>query len=250
MIPYFPPRYLFRRYEILRHIRPAECFLEVGAGGLALSSELTRYFTRGHAIDFSPEIAEIYQQLPDKIREKLTFQYGDIYQLPSGKQYDCIIACEVMEHIEDDAQFLRFLKSLLTPQGQLILSVPARMKFWTVHDDIVGHLRRYEKAELMQLMQRVGFESVKIMAYGYPFVNGLRFLRALYAKKQAVIKQQWTAEQQTQHSGIHHVPRSWNSLGLLVNPYTFLPLNWIACLFNGYDLSEGYLIIAQVEKMP
>jgi SAM-dependent methyltransferase len=248
MIHYFPPRYLFRRYEILRHIRPAVCFLEVGAGGLALSTELTRYFEQGHAIDFSPEIAGIYQQLPLHIREKLTFQQCDIYQLPQDKKYDCIVACEVMEHVENDAQFLLTLKSLLKPRGQLILSVPARMKFWTIHDDIVGHLRRYEKTELNQLMQQVGFNRVNVIAYGYPFVNMLRILRSWYARKQAVTKQQWTPEQQTQHSGIHHVPSAWNHLGLFVNPYTFLPLNWMARLFNDYDLSEGYLVIAQQKK--
>ncbi|AUI67552.1 class I SAM-dependent methyltransferase [Beggiatoa leptomitoformis] len=244
MLKYFPPRYLFRRYEILRHLRPAKRFLEVGAGGLALSQELLAYFQAGKAVDFSPNIESYYMALPLPIRQRLTFEQGDVAQLPVADTYDCIVACEVMEHIEDDKQFLTTLYERLVPQGQLLISVPAHMKFWTIHDDITGHFRRYEKQAIIELFQQVGFENITVIAYGYPFINILRWLRALYAKKQAKVKASWDKNQQTQCSGINHVPTIFNWIGLFVNPYTVLPLNWIARLFNQLDLAEGYIIVA------
>jgi hypothetical protein len=50
---YYPPRYLFRRYELLRRVSEGNHFLEIGAGRLLLSVELLRYFRRGTLIDFS-----------------------------------------------------------------------------------------------------------------------------------------------------------------------------------------------------
>ncbi len=240
---YFPPRYLLRRYEILKRVRPAHCFLEIGAGEFALSQELLAYFKRGQAIDFSPAVADLYQQLPPAVQQRLSFDSISIADLPTDVQYDCVVACEVMEHIEDDLAFLHTVHCLLTTNGQVILSVPAHMKFWTLHDEITGHVRRYEKADLLALMQRAGFQQVQVISYGYPVINLLWRLRALYAKRQAGEKQQWDAQQQTQQSGVLHVPRQWDVLGWLVNPYTFLPLNWLASMFNAGDRSEGYLVV-------
>lgn len=245
MAKYYPPRYLFRRYEILRRIKPAEVFLEVGAGGLELSQELLRYFNRGKAIDFSPDTLSIYSKLEPCTTKRLIFEVTDVANLLEKNTYDCVVSCEVMEHCEDDKTFLVKICHQLKPQGQLILSVPAHMKFWSVHDEITGHYRRYERQEIIELLQTAGFDNIKVIAYGYPFINMLRWLRALYATKQARVKEQWNRTQQTQRSGINHVPAQVTWLGMLINPYTTLPLNWIARLFNRTDLSEGYIVTAQ-----
>lgn len=245
MFTYYPPRYLLRRYEILRHVCPAESFLEVGAGGLQLSCELLNYFTNGKAIDFSPEAEAIYRSLKPATTKHLSFERTDIAQLTEKNCYDCVVACEVMEHLEDDRSFLTQLSGLLKPQGQLILSVPAHMKFWSVHDDITGHYRRYERAELTELLRETGFEHIMIIAYGYPFINLLRWLRILYATRQSNEKARWSKERQTQYSGINHISDTFHWLSLLINPSTALPANWITRLFNATDLSEGYIAIAR-----
>jgi hypothetical protein len=149
-----------------------------------------------------------------------------------------------MEHLEDDKTFLLKIYRQLKPQGQAILSVPAHMKFWSIHDDITGHYRRYERQDIIELFQSAGFKNINVIAYGYPFINILRWMRAVYATRQAGVKGQWNRIQQTQRSGIDHVPSKFHWLGLLINPYTILPLNWIAKLFNTTDLSEGYIVIA------
>jgi SAM-dependent methyltransferase len=244
MLNYYPPRYLLRRYEILRNVRAGASFLEIGAGGLALSRDLLRYFDNGKALDSSPGSRQIYDSLPASTHERLKFEANELSPAFTEDLYDCVIACEVMEHVEDDQAFMASLHSHIRPNGQTILSVPAHMKFWTIHDEITGHYRRYERNELVDLFRKTGFENIRVIAYGYPFINALRRLRALYARRQARVKREWDKNRQTQKSGLDHVPSQFNWLGILVNPYTFLPLNWVARLFNNTDLSEGYIVIA------
>ena len=40
--------------------------------------------------------------------------------------------------------------------------MPAKAKYWTVHDELVGHLRRYEKADLMRMLEDAGFVDVEV----------------------------------------------------------------------------------------
>lgn len=54
-----------------------------------------------------------------------TFQQVDAKSLlASGKRYDVVIASEVLEHLEDPAEFLHTLRALVTPEGEVILTTP------------------------------------------------------------------------------------------------------------------------------
>ena len=243
-ISYNPPRYLLRRFEILRHLKPGQRFIEIAAGNLKLSRDLLRYFQRGTALDYSQFIEAIYHQLPQAERERLQLVVGDLFEAKLDADYDCVVACEVMEHVQDDAAFLQKLRSLLSPSGQLILSVPSRMKYWSVHDEIVGHLRRYEKDQLIQLLKNNGFSHIEVLSYGFPFINVLRWLRVLLAKKQEARKRQWTQRQQNEDSGVHHASQGFDFLGLFVNRFSLAIPAWVASWFTALDLSDGYIVIA------
>lgn len=245
MLSYNPPRYLFRRYEILRNIRPGENFLEVGTGNIKLAQALLGYFKCGTIVDFSRYVEAMYQRLPNEHKQRLRLRVGDVGELAFTETYTCVVTCEVMEHVEDDEGFLRRLHSLLNEGGQLVLSVPSRMKYWSIHDEIVGHLRRYEKEDIIERVERSGFSDIKVLSYGFPFVNLLRLPRILLAHKQHKRKKNLEKRQQTEDSGVHHASDTVNWLGLFVNQYTWLPFAWIASLFNRLDWSDGYIVIAR-----
>lgn len=245
MLSYNPPRYLFRRYEILRNVQPGEKFLEVGTGNIKLARALLRYFKCGTIVDFSRYVQALYQGLPNEHKQRLTLMVGDVGELLFTETFNCIVTCEVMEHVEDDEKFLRRLHSLLNESGQLILSVPSRMKYWSVHDEIVGHLRRYEKEDIVERVERSGFSDIKVLSYGFPFVNLLRLPRILLAYKQQNQKKNLEQRRQTEDSGVYHASDGVNWLGLFVNQYTLLPFAWIASLFNRLDWSDGYIVIAR-----
>ncbi len=95
-------------------------------------------------------------------------------------QADLVCAFEVMEHIEDDADFLAQLKRHLKPGGILLGSVPAFAHKWQRADEIAGHYRRYDRLPLQNIMQRTGFTVLSIQGYGFPVTNILYPLRELY----------------------------------------------------------------------
>ncbi len=234
------PRYLFRRYEILRHLKPGKKFLEIGAGNFQLSIELLNYFNTGVSLDFHPDVDEVYASLSADFKKRLEVRKTDFLTTDFNETYDCIVACEVMEHVHNDADFLNKILQLLKPKGQIIISVPARMKYWSTHDEIAGHIKRYEKDEVLNLFDK--FQNVKVVSYGYPFVNLLRFARIMLAKRQYKERQNWNQKQLTTKSGMETLP---SFLRFLVNKKVFLPFNLFARFFNNFDLSEGYLVIAE-----
>jgi SAM-dependent methyltransferase len=65
---------------------------------------------------------------------------------------------DVVEHIEDDAGFLRHLHDLLEPGGLLYLTVPAYNFLWSDEDVHAGHYRRYSFRGLHKLCSNEGFD--------------------------------------------------------------------------------------------
>ena len=143
----------------------------------------------------------------------------------------------------DDGAFAARLAGCLRPGGQLLLSVPAHMRFWSPHDEAVGHLRRYEREPLARLLEDAGFEDVRVLSYGLPWIPLFRALRV--AKQRLTRAEAGPSDlERTQASGIHHLGEGWSWLGALVNPVTFWPLNVVARAFEDGDASDGYVVSA------
>jgi SAM-dependent methyltransferase len=243
---YYPPRFLFRRQEILSRIKRGDEFLEIGAGNLYLARDLLHYFDRGTVVDSNPDIAEIYAALSESLKKRLCLYTEDLFKLvPSLGRYDCVIACEVLEHVENDDEFLARICSLLNPDGQLVVSVPARMKYWSRHDELVGHFRRYEKDSIAEAVFRQGLTNVKVISYGFPFVNLLRLPRIALAYLQSIERSSWTRDEQTRRSAILRAPTLVNLAGLVCNKYSVYPFSLASSIFNDLELSDGYIITAQ-----
>jgi len=243
---YYPPRFLFRRYEILRHVKSGSIFLEIGPGSFELTLALLLFFKKGDLIDFSLDVAKKFVELPYSLNQRLNLILADFSNTsPLKTKYDCIVACEVMEHIQHDDDFLALIYKSLIPGGQLIISVPARMRYWSIHDEIVGHVRRYEKESVSNLLSKQGFSNIQVISYGYPFINWLRWLRIGLAKWQYKQKRQWNKKIQTQKSGIIQTSQLVNMLGFVCNQYTVLPLCWLSSKYIHKNWSNGYVIIAE-----
>ncbi len=101
MIPYYPPRYLFRRHEILKGIKPGQNFLEIGAGNLLLSQELLQFFQNGTLVDYNKQTQILFNKLNVSVQERLQLIISDFLPTVLDQKYDCIVACEVMEHVRD-----------------------------------------------------------------------------------------------------------------------------------------------------
>jgi SAM-dependent methyltransferase len=94
--------------------------------------------------------------------------HGDAGVLPWGTQYDLICSFEVLEHLEDDQAALRAWTAHLRPGGHVVVSVPEGPERFGPSDEQVGHLRRYTRESLGELLDSAGLEVERIRLYGWP----------------------------------------------------------------------------------
>ncbi|MBK8011017.1 MAG: class I SAM-dependent methyltransferase [Deltaproteobacteria bacterium] len=64
---------------------------------------------------------------------------------------------DVIEHIEDDVEFLRSMRGLLRHMGQVYVTVPAHTALWSNEDVRAGHFRRYSLGAVSKLLESTGF---------------------------------------------------------------------------------------------
>ena len=72
--------------------------------------------------------------------------------------FGLISAMDIVEHVEADHAAFAELARIAAPGAILLLSVPLHQSAWTAFDDAVGHCRRYDPGELVQLLGSAGFQ--------------------------------------------------------------------------------------------
>ena len=65
---------------------------------------------------------------------------------------------DVLEHIDDDAGFLRELHRVLAVRGHLYITVPAFSWLWSDDDVVAGHFRRHTIGSMKRRLQASGFD--------------------------------------------------------------------------------------------
>lgn len=101
------------------------------------------------------------------------------------KQFDLITALDVIEHIDDDVQSLKTIKSLLSPHGTAIITVPAYMFMWSHFDELNEHKRRYTLTELKNKLEQADLKIEKISYYNmllFPIAYLVRKLNNLLGR--------------------------------------------------------------------
>ena len=104
----------------------------------------------------------------------------------AGQRFDCVVAIDVLEHLDDDQPFLRELHRVLRPDGQAVVTVPngdpqlwANRIKWLVGmtPEVYGHTRAgYTTAELSQSMEQAGFNPVGQGGYSRFFTEMLELV--------------------------------------------------------------------------
>lgn len=79
--------------------------------------------------------------------------------IPPGS-CDGILACDVLEHAEDDLALLRTLRGALRPGGLFLGTVPAYEFLWSGEDHVSNHFRRYTRSALGRALRSAGYELV------------------------------------------------------------------------------------------
>jgi SAM-dependent methyltransferase len=92
---------------------------------------------------------------------------GDVRQagieaLPFGpNEFELLLACDVLEHVEDDRGALIELRRVASVGGLLLITVPAYQWLWTEHDVQLHHVRRYTMRTLRAGIHQAGWDVVQ-----------------------------------------------------------------------------------------
>jgi len=85
---------------------------------------------------------------------------------------------DVIEHIDDDRNFLASIAPLLAPGGRLYLTVPCHQWLWSQADVHAGHFRRHTTRSLMALLD--GFFEIDYLSHFFrPLIAPQFLFRAL-----------------------------------------------------------------------
>ncbi|NOZ01069.1 MAG: class I SAM-dependent methyltransferase [Deltaproteobacteria bacterium] len=78
------------------------------------------------------------------------------------ESFDCVLALDVFEHIEDDLSAIRQVRRILRPGGVLIATVPCHPFLFSEHDEALHHVRRYTRKGFVDLLNSVGMRTERV----------------------------------------------------------------------------------------
>lgn len=106
-----------------KHMLAGIEILDIGCGGGIASEPLSRMGGKLTSIDESKELINIAKLHAKAMRLDIKYEHSNIDNLlKSKKQYDVIIALELLEHVNNVEYFCEVLSKLIKPNGLIIIS--------------------------------------------------------------------------------------------------------------------------------
>ena len=236
------PRYFLRLSILSRLFRkylldPEISFMEIGAGKGDVSAYLIDQsnIQQGLVVEQSSKAAEIIR---NRIRQTgIEVVCEDIRQLEVFG-FDCVLSFEVLEHIDQDRDFMKSVNKRLKMAGLWFISVPAYMRKWQKQDEFSGHVRRYEEHELRDKLTDCGFTVLELLDYGFPLTSLMRPFRDIYYKDSDDTSMlEKTLASGTENRGIRLHPQLMRAL--------LIPFTVLQGLFAHKRWGDGFIVVAR-----
>ena len=144
----------------LRRLPVGGLALDIGAAGGGNTRVLRAHGWQALALEYAPTAAQIARgRGVDVIR-------ADARELPvSSGTCGLVTAFDVLEHIKEDHLAAAEIVRVLKPGGVALIAVPCDMALWSAHDEAVGHVRRYSRTELADLMEKAGLTVERLWSW-------------------------------------------------------------------------------------
>jgi ubiquinone/menaquinone biosynthesis C-methylase UbiE len=130
-------------------------------------------------------MAESLAEISSLLNESVPQIASTHFPFPA-RQFDCVVAIDILEHLENDQPFLQELYRVLRPGGQAVVTVPngdprllANRLKWLVGmtPAVYGHTRAgYTVAELSQSVQQAGLMPVAHGGYSRFFTEMMELI--------------------------------------------------------------------------
>lgn len=159
---YYVIGFLQKHYNTLRGSKK---ILDVGCGVGSLVLYLSNIFSYLLGIDVSDKAIDIANTAKKNNNiQNIDFKNKSLNEVKTN--FDLVLCTEVIEHIDDDKDFISSLSNRLNESGYLVISTPSdesffyKKGFFTNFDKRVGHIRRYNINSLTKKLNNGGFRVV------------------------------------------------------------------------------------------
>lgn len=120
------------------------------------SSEMLNDFGHVTSSEYDTETCEFL-----RTQLKMDVIQASITELPfENDTFDLVCAFDVVEHVENDTKAFSEMKRVAKSNGLVVTTVPAFMSLWSEHDVINHHFRRYDKNQILTLVQHTGLKEI------------------------------------------------------------------------------------------
>ncbi len=164
-----------RRFEVLRYLTKyvsirAQQVVEVGCGSGLLQAQL----------EASLSVPVDGFDLNEEALRRNSGRLGTLYlydvrkrNIAFERHYDTVFLFDVLEHVQDESEFLDAVLFHLSRNGFFFLNVPAFNVLYSRYDVAAGHVRRYNAQDLRRLAGRHGVEIVEWTYWGFALLPTL-----------------------------------------------------------------------------
>jgi ubiquinone/menaquinone biosynthesis C-methylase UbiE len=129
-----------------------DSYLELGGGHamyISSAAEILRPDTHFELIDISATSMELARAMSPN--DRIQYHLCDVYDFPTDRKYDFVVAGELLEHLEEPRKLLARIRAMLTPLGRAFLTTP-------VNAPTVDHIYLFNHAgEIREMFRSEGF---------------------------------------------------------------------------------------------
>ncbi len=144
----------------LRKLPAAGQALDIGAAGGGNTRVLEDHGWRAVALEYSDSVADVAKA------RGISAIRADARDLPlKSETCELVTAFDILEHIDEDYLAAGEITRVLKPGGTALIAVPCDMALWSAHDDEVGHVRRYTRTELANVVQKAGLTVDEVWSW-------------------------------------------------------------------------------------
>ena len=146
-----------------RHFPRAASVLDVGCGRGSVLAAIRR--ARPSLTLAGAEVLADGRRAAQRRLPGVALYQVDARRLPFDREFDVVTSCDVLEHLDDDREAARELFRAVVPGGGLVATVPQHRWLWSPFDAFSHHRRRYERAELVGVVEQAGFVVERVTSF-------------------------------------------------------------------------------------
>jgi len=145
--------------------------LEFGAGNGTIANLVSETGTIEVCEISDSRLAFLQDRFKD--RENVTAYHQDFFGIEATNSYDLIYSSNVLEHCENDLEFIEHSYNLLKPGGRFVAILPAGAWLYSNLDKNLGHFRRYHLVDNIRIRQFIKDKNLALDMKSFRFLNPL-----------------------------------------------------------------------------